>query len=88
MGTLRDASGRPEEELLLIDGADVSSAVRRLIEAFGEEFERVLVDPIVLTPLPNALILVNGVEIGNIEGLDTPLRDGDTVVLLPVTHSG
>ncbi|MDH5199246.1 MAG: MoaD/ThiS family protein [Candidatus Bathyarchaeota archaeon] len=88
MGVLRDASGRSEEELRLSDGVNVSSAIGRLIEMYGEAFERALIDPVVMSPVPSALILLNGVEIGNIGGLETPVGDGDTIVLLPVTHGG
>jgi MoaD family protein len=88
MGVLRDASGRSQEELRLSDGVNVSSAIERLIEMYGEAFERVLIDPVVMSPVPGTLILLNGVEIGNIGGLETPVGDGDTIVLLPVTHGG
>ena len=33
-------------------------------------------------------LLVNGKNILNLEGLDTPVRDGDTISLLPVTAGG
>ena len=88
MGTLRDSAGRSEEELSLEEGADVSSAIRELIDEHGEELEKALVDPVIQSALPNALILLNGVEIGNLKGLVTALRDGDKMVLLPVTHGG
>jgi molybdopterin converting factor small subunit len=34
------------------------------------------------------LILVDGVEASNLEGSSTSLRDGSTLVFLPVTHGG
>ena len=37
---------------------------------------------------PNIIILVNGVEVGVLKGLDTELKDGDKVVLLPAAHGG
>ena len=88
MGVLRDVSGRSKEEMRLSEGANVSSAVGRLIEMYGRAFERVLIDPVVMSPMPSTLILLNGVEIGNISGLETPIEDGDMIVLLPVTHGG
>lgn len=36
----------------------------------------------------NALILVNGREIGVLNGLETKLYDGDQVALVPVMHGG
>lgn len=37
---------------------------------------------------PNIIVLVNGVEAGVLKGLDTELKDGDEVVLLPAAHGG
>ena len=36
----------------------------------------------------NNLIMLDGVEIGNLNGLGTPLTEGSKVVLVPVTHGG
>ena len=77
-----------EEELILSDYANVSSAIKKLIEVHGEKFERALIDPIFVSPLPNNLVILNGVEVGNLQGLSTPLKDNDTVVFLSVTHGG
>jgi molybdopterin converting factor small subunit len=35
-----------------------------------------------------ALILVNGVEIGLLKGLDTRLKNGDRLTIIPVSHGG
>jgi MoaD family protein len=89
MGPLREASGRSEEELNLTDIVDVSSAIRELVEEHGEAFKEALLDPLTKNPTTiKTLILLNGVEINNIKGIDTPLADGDHIVLIPVTHGG
>jgi len=36
----------------------------------------------------NSLILVNGVEVSILKGLETRLNDGDEVVFVPVVHGG
>ena len=88
MGPLREASGRGEEELTLSNGSDVSSVIRKLIEEHGGGLEKALMDPVINSPQPNTLILLNGVEVGNLDGLKTPVVDGDALVLLSVTHGG
>ena len=52
------------------------------------ELERGLIDQQLEDPRPNALILVNGREIGVLDGLETRLKDGDEVVFVPVVHGG
>ena len=39
-------------------------------------------------PRSNALILLAGREIGAIAGLDTRLKEGDELSLLPIAHGG
>lgn len=88
VGPLKEAWGRGDEELSLGDGADISSVICALIERQGEVLERALLDPVLRSPLPNALILLNGVEIHNIRGLSTQIEDGDVIALLSITHGG
>ena len=86
MGTLKEAAGRKSQSVE--DCTTVGSVISTLIEYFGEEFRKVILDPMMNSPLPNALILVNGVEINNLKGLDTTVSENDDVVLLSVTHGG
>ncbi len=87
MGVLREAAGSPEMGLEVEDGSSVGDTVGRLIEEIPA-LEDVLIDSVVGSYTPNALILVDGVEASNLEGSSTPLRDGSVLVLLPVTHGG
>jgi len=36
----------------------------------------------------NTLILINGVEVRNLEGIKTRIEDGDSLTLIPVAHGG
>jgi len=89
LGTFKEASGRGEVELTIPgDRADVATAIGELLKVVEEKLERELIDPLSGTPLPTALILLNGVEINNLEGLETEILDGDTLTLIPVVHGG
>ncbi|HUV54331.1 MAG TPA: MoaD/ThiS family protein [Candidatus Krumholzibacteriaceae bacterium] len=87
MGVLRDAAGSPEVRLEVEEGSSLGDVVDRLIEE-RPELEDVLIDRVVDSYAPNALIIVDGVEASNLEGSSTSLRDGSTLVFLPVTHGG
>ncbi|MCX8188549.1 MAG: MoaD/ThiS family protein [Nitrososphaeria archaeon] len=45
-------------------------------------------DENVIVDRSNTLILVNGVEISALNGLDTKVNEGDVITLIPVTHGG
>ncbi|MCW3992567.1 MAG: MoaD/ThiS family protein [Candidatus Bathyarchaeota archaeon] len=87
-GTLRRASEKTKCELGFLGEVDVTRVVQRLIDERGDELERRLLDPVLRSPLPNALILLNGVEINNLEGLRTPVAAGDVLTFLSITHGG
>jgi len=89
LGTLRGISGRDRIPLKLRgETATVRDVIQELVDRLPGRFKRMLVDPELESPRPNTLILLNGREIGVLNGLETPVRDGDEVVLLPVSHGG
>ncbi|NIM45387.1 MAG: molybdopterin synthase sulfur carrier subunit [Nitrososphaeria archaeon] len=88
LGGFRVSSGRSRVTVKLGDGATVGNVVEKLIASSPPEFKEALIDPVLHEPLPNALILVNGKEVGVLDGVGTAVRDGDEVVFVPVTHGG
>jgi molybdopterin converting factor small subunit len=86
LGVLREA-GSKEQTIDIDEGATVDSVIRDLI-AQDERLETVLWDKGVDSPLPNALIILDGVEVNNLDGLETPVKKGQELVLLSVVHGG
>jgi len=87
VGALRHFSSA---EKLAIDykGCDsVGDLVDELIREMPH-IKRSLIDQQLEDPRLNALILVNGREIGVLNGLETELKDYDEVVLVPFVHGG
>jgi len=87
LGVFRGLSGKGQISLNL-KKPTVRGVVLKLVESLSVEGKRLLVDPELNDPRPNALILVNGKEINVLKGLETELKDGDEVTLIPVSHGG
>ena len=67
----------------------VKEVIFRLAEMFSVEFRRALIDSELNSPKPNALILLNGREISVLpKGLESQVKNGDEIVIIPVTHGG
>ena len=88
LGILRQFSGKNQVLVKLEKSPTVRKTIEKLTEGFSSEFRRTLVDPELEDPRPNALVLVNGKEISVLDGLETEVKDGDEIVLVPVSHGG
>jgi MoaD family protein len=87
IGALRHVSG--VDEIALDSKEDIS--IREVMNEITREIpalKRSLIDQQLEDPRPNALILVNGREISVLNGLETSLKNGDEIVLVPVVHGG
>ena len=61
--------------------------VAKVIEKLPK-LKSALVNPESGEPRSNMLVLVNGQEIGVLNGIETKVNDGDEVVFVPVVHGG
>ena len=86
VGALRHASGR-DACLINCEEGSVKELLYKLILQ-RPELKETLIHEELGDPRPNGLILVNGREISVMKGLNTSLKDGDEVVLVPVAHGG
>lgn len=81
-GKLREPAGTAKETVAMDEGADLKSLIAKLGAMHGEEFLK-------LVSTTKALrILVNGREYQILQGLETRLKDKDTVVILPPIAGG
>jgi len=87
VGSLRNITGKSRVTLKL-DGEKTLKEIMEILVKKFPETERVLIDPELEDPRPNTLIIVNGIEISVLNGLETILKDGDEVVFVPVSHGG
>ena len=88
-GILKGISGKEEVILNFERPTTVKGVIFRLAEMFSMEFRRALIDSELNSPKPNALILLNGREISVLpRGLESQVKNGDEIVIIPVTHGG
>jgi molybdopterin converting factor small subunit len=66
----------------------VERLVNCLVSKLGQSFQDAFIDPVLHNPSSRALILIDGTEIGVLQGLNTQISNGDEIVILPVSHGG
>ena len=89
-GVFRSAAGSERVEINIpIDQPTVRAVIAEITSRSDlRELKQLVLDGETLDPRPNALIMVSGREIGTLEGLDTKLKAGDELSLLPIAHGG
>ena len=88
LGVFQGISGIKQLRVEFGRPVTLGKVIQRLVELLSPEFRRMLIDPELSDPRPNAIILVNGTEIGVFTGLETTVSDGDEIVLIPISHGG
>ena len=81
LGSLRIANSRRDIEIEL----PVNSKIIDLIDSISKEYPELSVT---IRNRARNLIMLDGIEVGNIEGLETSISNGSEIVLVPVTHGG
>lgn len=83
--TFREAAGGKTVEVFFADGSTVSDVLRELEAEYEGMADRLIVDG-ELAPQIN--VLKNGREVLHLDGLETPLEDGDRLSVFPPVAGG
>jgi MoaD family protein len=81
-GQLRELAAARQVTFVMSDGARLADLIKYLGEEYGDAFR------CELSNMRRLQILINGQRHTLLGGMETPLNDGDTVVLLPPIFGG
>ncbi len=86
LATIRGITGEPSTELFCNPRDTAGILMQKLVKKYGQRFEQVTMDGINLKP--RIKIIINGRDIDYLNGLDTQLKDGDVIVIIPPIAGG
>ena len=61
---------------------------RQIADRFGDKFRKELLSPDGSDICDRSIVMVNGRRIDFLEGVQTPLKDSDTILIFPVVAGG
>jgi molybdopterin synthase sulfur carrier subunit len=86
---LRNVAGTRELEVNTQSGRmDVESLMHLLFKKLGEDFRKAVQDPKTGKIQPYIKIMLNGIDTEQLNGLETAVKDGDTVQIFPPIGGG
>jgi len=84
---VRELTGKREEEVDLDDEATVRTLLDRLVDEYGPKLRDYLFDS-ESEPRGHLQFLIDGRNIALMQGLNTPLKDGNSFAILPPVGGG
>jgi MoaD family protein len=89
LGHIRGIIGSErEEEVEIKEGSSLADLLMTLSEKYGDPFQKALYEPKGKDVKTNYIITVNGYLLNQLNGIETKLKNGDHVTLLPIVSGG
>lgn len=86
--TLREITGKREEQVELEEDSTMGDLLKRLIDIHGPAFKTYVVEEATGSPKGHLLFLIDGVSINSIGGLNAKLSENCVVALMPPVGGG
>lgn len=87
LGVFRETWKSKESSVEVAENSTIRDVINKIIGS-DEALRTILWDKQVDSPFPNALVMLDGIEVTNLQGMDTPVSDDQELVLLSVVHGG
>jgi MoaD family protein len=85
---IKDVVGQRLMEIELPDGSTIDGCLMYMRKRWGDALSTHLFHPETDAVLPYVQIMVNGQKIAFLQGMETSLKDGDEVLILPPASGG
>ena len=86
--TLREITGKREEEIELQEDSTVRDLLDRLVDRHGTRFKEYVVEEKTSTPRAHLLFLIDGTSVNSLGGLGAKLTHNCVVALMPPVGGG
>jgi molybdopterin synthase sulfur carrier subunit len=88
LGLVKSFTSKSQDELELEEGAPLSELLDKLAADFGKPFNSEVYESAKKEVKAMFMVVVNGVLIGQLNGVDTKLKDGDNIIVMPLMTGG
>ncbi len=88
LGFIRNMLSKRTEELELLEGTSLQELLSKLSERYGADFKKQVYEPSQKDVKYGFVVTVNGVLMDQLRGIETPLKNGDNVILMSLMSGG
>jgi molybdopterin converting factor small subunit len=88
LGFIKNLIKRSEDEFELEEGVSLSELLNQIAGIYGKAFKKEVYEPGLKDVKMGFVVTVNGVLMGQLQGVDTQLNNGDNVILMSLMSGG
>jgi len=88
LGFIRKLINQSEDEFELKEGASLADLLNKISNIYGKSFQKEVYEPGLKDVKMGFVITVNGVLMGQLQGVDTQLNSDDNVILMSLMSGG
>jgi MoaD family protein len=81
-------TNKSQEEITLNESANLSQLLDQIAQIYGKQFTQEVYDPNKKEMKSTFVAMINGVLMDQLKGTNTPLKDGDKVILMSLMTGG
>jgi len=88
LGLVKTYTNKTQDDITLKTDASLAELFEKLATDLGKPFNPEVYEPAKTEVKPTFMVLLNGIVIGQLNGLNTKLKDGDVMVIMPLVTGG
>jgi len=88
LGFIKNLIRRSVDELELEEDASLSELLNQIAGIYGKPFQKEVFEPGLKDVKMGFVVTVNGVLMGQLQGVDTRLNNGDNIILMSLMSGG
>ena len=85
---LKKIVGQRELEVSLPQESTLEALLSWMVDTWGEKIAFYLFPPGSASPLPHVRLMINGQDIGFLDGMETVLQDGEEILMIALVGGG
>ena len=88
IGLVKSYTNTSQDEFDLPNGTVLSELLDKIVQDYGKPFTQEVYDPVKKEMKTTFVAMVNGTHMDQLQGVNTPLKDRDTVILMSLVTGG